>query len=48
MFDFLLVAAAAAPSLGGPAEMWQAIVTDFSNITEPSAMAAFVQVLLID
>ena len=48
MFDFLLAAAAAAPSLGGPAEMWQAIVTDFSNITQPSAMAAFVQVLLID
>ncbi len=47
MFDFLLVAAAAT-SLGGPAEMWQAIITDFSNITEPSAMAAFVQVLLID
>lgn len=48
MFDFLLAATAAAPSLGGPAEMWQAIVTDFSNITQPSAMAAFVQVLLID
>ena len=48
MFDFLLAAAAVAPSLGGPAEMWQAIVTDFSNITQPSAMAAFVQVLLID
>ncbi len=48
MFDYLLAAAAVAPSLGGPAEMWQAIVTDFSNITQPSAMAAFVQVLLID
>jgi YjbE family integral membrane protein len=48
MFDFLLATAATATSLGGPAEMWQAIVTDFSNITEPSAMAAFVQVLLID
>lgn len=48
MFDFLIATAATATSLGGPAEMWQAIVTDFSNITEPSAMAAFVQVLLID
>jgi YjbE family integral membrane protein len=48
MFDFLFATAAAATSLGGPAEMWQAIVTDFSNITQPSAMAAFVQVLLID
>ena len=49
MFDFLIATiATAAPSLGGPSEMWQAIVTDFSNITEPSAMAAFVQVLLID
>jgi YjbE family integral membrane protein len=48
MFDFLLATAATATSLGGPAEMWQAIVTDFSNITQPSAMAAFVQVLLID
>lgn len=48
MFDFLFATAATATSLGGPAEMWQAIVTDFSNITEPSAMAAFVQVLLID
>jgi YjbE family integral membrane protein len=48
MFDFLLATAATATSLGGPAEMWQAIVNDFSNITEPSAMAAFIQVLLID
>jgi YjbE family integral membrane protein len=50
MFDFLLATATAATatSLGGPAEMWQAIVTDFSNITQPSALAAFVQVLLID
>jgi YjbE family integral membrane protein len=48
MFDFILATAATATSLGGPAEMWQAIITDFSNITQPSAMAAFVQVLLID
>ena len=50
MIDFLLAAAAhAAPlDLGGPADMWAAIVKDFSNITEPSAFAAFIQVLMID
>jgi len=40
--------AAAVPSLGGPAEIWGHIVNDFSNITEPAAFAAFLQVLLID
>ncbi|MBL0925102.1 MAG: YjbE family putative metal transport protein [Sphingomonadaceae bacterium] len=48
MFEFLIATAASATSLGGPAEIWQAIVKDFSNITDPSALAAFVQVLLID
>ncbi len=48
MNTFLALAAAAAPSLGGPAEIWAAIVNDFSNITEPAAFAAFVQVLMID
>ncbi len=48
MFDFLTLAVSAAPSLGGPAEIWAAIVKDFSNITEPAAFAAFMQVLLID
>jgi YjbE family integral membrane protein len=28
--------------------VWQAIVHDFANITEPAAFAAFIQVLLID
>ncbi|VWX53728.1 TerC family protein [Novosphingobium sp. 9U] len=46
--DILLTLAAAAPSLGGPAEIWQHIVDDFSNIGTPSAFAAFVQVLMID
>lgn len=41
-------AASAAPSLGGPAEIWGHIVNDFSNITSPTAMAAFLQVLMID
>jgi YjbE family integral membrane protein len=48
MIELLLAAHAAAPSLGGPAEMWDAIVRDFSNITEPAAFAAFLQVLMID
>lgn len=48
MIDFLTLATAAAPSLGGPAEIWQHIVNDFSNITSPSAFSAFIQVLMID
>ena len=51
MIDFVTifaVAASTATSLGGPADIWAAIVKDFSNITEPAAFAAFVQVLLID
>lgn len=53
MIDIILsvsaaVASAAAPALGGPAEIWAAIVKDFSNITEPAEFAAFIQVLLID
>jgi YjbE family integral membrane protein len=48
VIDYLVVAATTATSLGGPAEIWAAIVKDFSNITEPAAFAAFVQVLLID
>ena len=50
MIDLLLAAAAhgAGAGLGGPAEMWEAIVKDFSNITEPAAFAAFLQVLMID
>lgn len=37
-----------APSIGGPSEIWGHIVEDFSNIGTPSAMAAFLQVLMID
>lgn len=49
MIDMLMAVAGAPPlDLGGPAEMWSAIVKDFSNITSPTAFAAFVQVLLID
>jgi YjbE family integral membrane protein len=41
-------AAASAPALGGFGDIWGHIVADFSNITQPAAFAAFVQVLLID
>lgn len=40
--------AGAATSLGGPADIWQHVVNDFSNISEPAALAAFGQVLMID
>src|SRR5918995_5358944 len=49
MIDMLLAAAAATTEgFGGPAGIWASIVKDFSNITEPAAFAAFVQVLMID
>ncbi|NNC73590.1 MAG: TerC family protein [Sphingomonadaceae bacterium] len=34
--------------LGSPAEIWAAIVTDFSNLGSPAAWSAFIQVVLID
>ena len=33
---------------GAPTDMWGAIIKDFSNITEPRAFTAFLQVLMID
>ena len=50
MFEILLttLAAVASDGFGGPAGMWDAIIQDFSNITEPAAFAAFLQVLMID
>ncbi|MBL8649904.1 MAG: TerC family protein [Sphingopyxis sp.] len=48
MFDLIAHAGAAAGGFGGPAGIWDAIVKDFSNITEPAAFAAFLQVLMID
>lgn len=44
----ILTQAAAAARPGGFGEIWSHIVADFSNITEPAALAAFVQVLMID
>ena len=48
MYEIFSLLAAAAPSLGGPGDIWQHIVNDFSNIGTPAAMAAFLQVLAID
>ena len=44
----LTTLAAASGGFGGPAGIWDAIIHDFSNITEPAAFAAFLQVLMID
>ncbi len=38
----------AASTAGPPLGIWDAIVHDFSNITEPAAFSAFLQVLMID
>ena len=49
MIELLLGAVAnTTAGFGGPAGVWNAIVHDFSNITEPVAFATFVQVLMID
>jgi YjbE family integral membrane protein len=49
MIDFLMAAAAgASEGFGSPADMLDAIVRDFSNIGEPAALTAFLQVLMID
>ncbi|MCJ2182205.1 TerC family protein [Novosphingobium sp. 1949] len=44
----ILTALIAGGSLGGPGAIWHHIVSDFANITEPAALAAFGQVLMID
>jgi len=48
LFELIFAAASAPAGFGAPADIWHSIVADFSNITEPSALAAFVQVLMID
>lgn len=48
ILEFLAQAGAHTAGFGGPADMWGAIVNDFSNIAEPAAFAAFLQVLMID
>ena len=44
----MMFAAAASAGLGSPAEIWRAILLDFSNIGQPGALTAFLQVLMID
>ena len=48
MFDLIATAAAATQGLGSPADIWGHIVSDFSDIGSPAALAAFGQVLMID
>ncbi len=48
ILSLLAQAAAAVQGPGSLAEIWQHIVADFSNISEPAALAAFGQVLMID
>lgn len=49
LLSLITVASHSAPGgLGSPAEIWQAIIHDFSNLDDPSALAAFGQVVLID
>lgn len=48
MFDMLTVAASHAGGPGSLGEMWSNIVHDFSNLSDPAALAAFGQVLMID
>jgi YjbE family integral membrane protein len=48
VIDILYLAATAAPSLGGPAEIWGHIVNDFSNLNTASAWSALGTVILLD
>src|SRR5919112_6749312 len=49
MMDLLFAAAHGAPAgFGSPGDIWNSILHDFSNIAEPAALAAFLQVLMID
>jgi YjbE family integral membrane protein len=48
LFELLLGAISAHYGMGAEPGIWSAIVHDFSNITEPAAFAAFLQVLMID
>ena len=43
-----ILSAAAAAGPGSLSDIWQHVVADFSNLSEPAALAAFGQVLLID
>lgn len=43
-----MLSAAVAGGPGSPADIWHHIVNDFANIGSPAALAAFIQVLMID
>jgi YjbE family integral membrane protein len=44
----LLATEAANTGLGSPAEIWDSILRDFGNLGDPAALAALLQVLMID
>ncbi len=44
----MLAAEGGGTGLGGPADIWHAILRDFSSLDQPGALAAFAQVLMID
>ncbi len=46
MFELML--GAAATGLGSLGDIWASIIRDFSNLDQPGALAALVQVLMID
>ena len=48
LLALLAQAGAAIQGPGSPAEIWHHIVADFSNISDPAALAAFGSVLMID
>jgi YjbE family integral membrane protein len=48
VIEFLAGAAGAATSMGGPAEMWAAIVSDFSQLDSWSAWRALGTVIIVD
>lgn len=48
LLAILAQAAGAIQGPGSPAEIWQHIVADFSNISDPAVLAAFGSVLMID
>lgn len=46
MIELLL--GAASTGLGSPGEIWDSIIRDFSNLGDPGALSALLQVLMID
>jgi YjbE family integral membrane protein len=48
VIDFIYMASAAASSVVGPADMWAAIVKDFSQLNSWSALSALGAVILVD